>query len=147
MTKKATTTELVARYNKAAATLGRKPVKKFADRKTAERRVAAIEAELAPKPKERPAYDPDSLGEKRGLRFDLPGRLAKDCVEPREGTRRAKLLAMLQDAGKKGIEFEDLHVGCGFKNRKSTRDAIGLLSRNNGYAVAGTDACVKLKLN
>jgi hypothetical protein len=134
---KITTAQLVARYNKAAAALGREPVNKFASRAVAEKRVAVIEAEIAPK-----AYDPDSLGEKRGLRFDLPG--SKKKVPPREGTSRAKLLGMLQDAGAKRIDFEDLHKACGFKNRKSTRDAIGLLSRRNGYAIAGTDASVRL---
>ena len=60
--KKVTTAQLLSRYNKAAATLGKKPVKKFADRKTAERRVKDIEARIRKKP------------------------------EPREGTRRARLL-------------------------------------------------------
>ena len=38
---------LVSLYNDAAAELGRDPVKRFSDRKTAERRVAAIRDELA----------------------------------------------------------------------------------------------------
>jgi hypothetical protein len=136
---KVTTTTLVTRYNKAAAALGRKPVNKFSSRAVAEKRVAAIEGELQPKKR---AYDADSLGEKRGLRFDLPG--GKNEVAPREGTSRAKLLDMLKAAGAKGIDFEDLHKACGFKNRKSTRDAIGLLSRKNGYAISGSDASVRL---
>jgi hypothetical protein len=123
------TAELIARYNAAAATLGRRAVTKFADRATAEKRVAAIEAEVAPKAKAQRAYDPDSLGEKRGLRFDLPGRKSK--VAPREGSMRAKLLGLLQDAGAKGVDFEELHKACGFGNKKSTRDAIGLLSRKS----------------
>jgi hypothetical protein len=138
MTKKATTAELVARYREGSRAQGRQ---RFSNRPTAEKRVAAIEAELKPK-NTKGAYDPDALGKKRGLRFDLPGR--KDKVPPREGTMRAKLLGMAQDAGKKGIDFEELHAACGFKNRKSTRDALGLLSRKNGYGIKGTAVSVKL---
>ena len=134
--------ELIARYNAAAEKLGRKPVNKFSSRAVAERRVAAIEAEVAPKASQSKSYDPDALGAARGLRFDLPG--SKNKVAPREGTSRAKLLDMLKAAGAKGIDFEELHSACGFKNRKSTRDAIGLLSRRNGYAISGTDASVRL---
>ena len=138
--------EVIARYNTAAATLGRKPVKKFVDRATAEKRLAAIEADVAKKKKptalSRGEYDPDALGEKRGLRFDHPG--SKKRVAPREGSMRAKLLGVLKGAGAKGIDFEELHKACGFLNRKSTRDAIALLSRKNGYAISGTDASVRL---
>jgi hypothetical protein len=142
--------EIIARYNAAAATLGRKSVKKFADRKTAERRLVAIEADAAKKngAAEKPAalsrgeYDPDALGEKRGLKFDHAG--SKKKVAPREGSMRAKLLGLLQEAGAKGIDFEELHKASGFLNRKSTRDAIGLLARKNGYGVSGTDASLRL---
>jgi hypothetical protein len=142
--------ELIARYNAAAATLGRKPVKKFVNRATAEKRLAAIEGEVAKKKgaAEKPTalsrgeFDPDSIGEKRGLRFDHAG--SKTKVAPREGSMRAKLLGVLQEAGAKGIDFEELHRACGFLNRKSTRDAIALLSRKNGYAITGTDAAVRL---
>ena len=139
--------QIIARYNAAAATLGRKPVTKFVNRATAEKRLAAIEAEAAKK-HEKPAalsrgeYDPDALGEKRGLKFDHAG--SKKKVAPREGSMRAKLLGMLQEAGAKGIDFEELHKACGVLNRKSTRDAIALLSRKNGYAITGTDAAVRL---
>lgn len=145
MTKKATTAELVERYNKAAATLGRKAVKKFADRKTAERRVAAIEAEM--RPAANTAVERDNIGNSaRGLTFNLPGRPAKDRVEPREGSMRAAMLALLE-AHKSGLEFEEIHQQIGFANRRSTYDALRLLNRVNGYGLAGTDANVKLKLN
>ncbi len=65
--KKVTTAQLVARYNKAAVALGKKPVKKFADRKTAERRVKEIEALVKPK-------------KSRGLNFAL--KASKDKIEP-----------------------------------------------------------------
>jgi hypothetical protein len=44
---KSTTAELIEQYNFAAAKLGRDVVKRFADRATAEKRTAAILAELA----------------------------------------------------------------------------------------------------
>lgn len=99
----------------------------------------AIEAELQSTKR---TYDPDSLGEKRGLTFDLPA--SKKNTYPREESMREKLLSMLQEAGKEGVDFESLHASCGFKNRKSTRDAIGLLSRKNGYGIQGTDANLRL---
>ncbi len=119
--KNVTTAQLVVRYNKVATTLGKKPVKKFADRKTAERRVNVIEAQLTPT-------------KSRGMNFDLPA--SKNKSAPRENSMRAKLLDELQAAGKKGIAFEVLHKRCGFKNLKSTRDALGLLNRKNGYGVS-----------
>lgn len=142
MMKKATTAELVARYNKAATTLSRKPVKKFADRKTAELRLAAIEAQLAPVARAGAEYNPDAIGEKRGRRFDLPGRPAKERLDPREGMRRARLLDLLKEAGADGVDFFQLHEqmqkeGSAFGNLKSLRDALGLLSRKNGYAIVG----------
>jgi len=118
--KKVTTAQLVARYNKAAASLGKKSVKKFADRKTAERRVKEIEAQVKPT-------------KSGGLNFELAA--SKDKTPPCEGSMRAKLLSELQAAGKKGIAFDALHKCCGFKNPKSTRDALGLLNRKNGYGV------------
>jgi hypothetical protein len=42
------TRQILEKYNRIAAQLGRPIVKKFSDRKTAERRLAAIEAELPP---------------------------------------------------------------------------------------------------
>jgi hypothetical protein len=47
MSKSTTTAELIEQYNFAAAKLGRDAVKRFADRATAEKRTAAILAELA----------------------------------------------------------------------------------------------------
>ena len=113
--KKLTTVQLVARYNNAASSLGKKPVKKFADRKTAERRVEEIEAKLH----QRPA--------------------------PRDGTRRAHLLALLHKAGKRGVTFEKLHSACGYLNEKSTRDGIYLLGAKNGYRVEETGDKLRLR--
>ncbi len=127
--KKVTTAQLVARYNKAAAILGKKPVKKFADRKTAERRVKSIELQLPSKKPHR-------------MNFDLPA--SKDKTAPRENSMRAKLLAELQSVGKKGIAFDTLHKRCGFKNPKSTRDALGLLNRKNGYGISANANVVSL---
>lgn len=127
--KKVTTAQLVARYNKAASTLGQKPVKKFADRKTAERRVREIESHLQPK-------------KPRGMNFNLPA--SKNKSAPRENSMRAKLLAELRAAGKKGIAFDTLHKRCGFKNPKSTRDALGLLNRKNGYGILAADDVVSI---
>lgn len=121
---KVTTAQLVKRYNNAATTLGKKPVKKFVDRKTAERRVEEIKSR--PKPK----YP-------RGMNFELPP--FKDKIAPRENSMRAKLLAELESAGKKGVAFEVLNKRCGFKNEKSTRDALALLNRKNGYAISGVN--------
>ena len=118
---KMTTAQLVARYNKAAAALGKKPVKKFVDRKTAERRVKEIESKLQPT-------------KSRGMNFTLPA--SKNKSAPREHSMRARLLAELQTAGKKGIAFDTLHERCGFKNPKSTRDALGLLHRKNGFGIS-----------
>lgn len=141
-TKTTTTTDLVARYNKAARTLGRKPVKRFSNKATAVRRVKAIEAELKATKAATTKHDSDVLGAKRGLTFDLPG--SKDKVAPREGSRRAALLGTLKAAGKKGISFDKLHAECGFKNRKSTRDALYLLSAKNGYGINGTSDCLHI---
>lgn len=134
--------QLVERYNAAAAALGRKPVRRFASRATAERRVAAIEAEL--KPAKTTAVDRDNVGNSsRGLSFDLPGRPKRECVEPREGTRCHAMLELLR-AHEGGLEFEEIHQTIGFANRRSTYDALRLLNRVNGYGLAGSDACVKL---
>lgn len=127
--KKVTTAQLVARYNNAAATLGKKPVKKFADRKAAERRVKEIESQVQPK-------------KQRGMNFNLPA--SRNKTAPRENSMRATLLAELQKAGKMGIDFDSLHKRCGFKNEKSTRDALGLLNRKNGYGVKCTDCRLAL---
>jgi hypothetical protein len=68
--------------------------------------VKAVEAELK-SAKASAKHDPDAVGEKRG---------------------------MLQCAGTKGVSFEGLHAECNYKNRKSSRDALYLLSTENGYA-------------
>ncbi|MDZ7770163.1 MAG: hypothetical protein U5K38_14325 [Woeseiaceae bacterium] len=134
------TTAVVAGYNKAARALGRRPVKRFADRRTALRRVRAIETEVRPASSPPGRSAPGPVRRKRGLRFDLH---RKDKV-PRARAPCSDLLEILREAGKKGIDFEDLHTACGFKNRKSTRDALGLLWCKNGYAISGPDACVRL---
>lgn len=82
------TAELVAHYNAAAAATGKAPVKRFADRKSAERRVLAIMAEhgsAALKPAKAKAKAANK--EKQNVDEDF------GC---REGTNRWNLLAALR---------------------------------------------------
>ena len=125
-TKSTTTAELVARYNQAAKALDRRPVKRFADRKTAERRARAIEAEARPVASISAGTDRDAIVATRGLTFNLPN--SKDKTPPREGSMRATLLDRLQPTGKKGVSFQALHEAAGFANRRSTYDALRLLT-------------------
>lgn len=66
-------------------------------------------------------------------------------VAPRENSMRAKLLAELEGAGKNGIAFDTLHNRCGIKNEKSTRDALWVLNRKNGYGIVAEYGNVRLK--
>lgn len=144
-TKSKTTAEIAEEYNSIARQLGEKTVRRFADRKTANRRLQAILSRARPAKREAPraAEWRDRVGATRGLSFDLPG--SKKKTPPREGTMRAVLLSKLEAAGKKGVAFEALHKAAGFCNRASTRDAIRLLAVNNGYGVVAEGDTVRLK--
>ena len=116
--------ELVATYNAAAATLGERPVTKFPDRATAERRVAALLARLQPA---------------RGPFSRTPARapLAK-LSPPREGTQRAQCIAlMLRPRGATHAELEAVVRAFSAEGNvaQRIRDIIGLAHKAHGYGV------------
>lgn len=91
--------ELVAEFNRLASTNGQKPVKRFATRKAALKRIVALKKEptvkgKAPKAKKAPKEDKRS---KIGVEFNV-----------RAGTNREKLLDALYDSYKKPITKRDL---------------------------------------
>jgi hypothetical protein len=127
---------LLELYNEAAKALGRPLVKRFADRKTALKRVKAILAELPGKP----------LGG-RGMDFNLP--LKKPVKTLRQGTKRQAIF----DALKKGATFEEVEAIVKKHDREKpprsertpeklrafTYEAIRLLHHYCGYGLEQRD--------
>lgn len=111
--KKNTLTNLVAAYNEAAKTLGKKPVKSFKDLPTAERRTKAILKELASAGKgTKPVRGPlDFLNNERNLpRKGSLTDLVLQRVTKEGGATMAQLKAVVTRYDKKqGKEPENTH--------------------------------------
>ena len=119
---------LVATYNDAATTLGEKPVTKFRDRATAERRAAELLARLEPK---------------SGPFSRTPARAPlAELSPPREGTQRAQCNGlMLRPAGASYAEIVAVVLAFSKKGNVSqrVRDIIGLAHKAHGYGIRTTD--------
>jgi len=94
-----TNVQLVQLYNQKAALLGTKTVNRFADQKTAKRRVAEILAQAAKLESAKPKRK-NSRENPRG--FNLP--LGDNPKEPIEGTLRRRVF----DAALKGVTFDNV---------------------------------------
>lgn len=125
--------ELVAAYITAAATLGERPVTKFPDRATAERRVAALLARLQPE---------------RGPFSRVPARdpLPK-LSPPREGTQRARCIGLMLRP--RGATYAELVAAVRAHSEEGNvaqrvRDIIGLAHKAHGYGIWTSNAEVKI---
>lgn len=123
-----TLAELVATYNEAAASLGEKPITKFRDRATAERRVAEMLARLPAKP---------------GPFARVPNRPALTPLSPpREGTQRARCIALMLRP--EGASYDEIVAVVLAHSREGNvaqrvRDIIGLAHKAHGYGVRASD--------
>ncbi len=124
---------LVKLYNELAPG---KPVKKFADRKSAVRRVLAALEERAPaEPAQRePAKAPAREGRPSRREKPAEGRQHTPTGElrpPRPGSKRGRLLAALLKGGMTAAE-----IGSEFQWKpRDVADALRLLAVANGYVV------------
>ncbi|MEH6695001.1 MAG: hypothetical protein V7675_08150 [Hyphomonas sp.] len=116
--------ELAATYNEVAATLGEKPVIKFRNRASAERRVAEMLARL------KLISGPFSR---------TPARVPlAELSPPREGTQRAQCIAlMLRPEGADYGEIVAVVLAHSKKGNVSqrVRDIVGLTHKVHGYGV------------
>lgn len=135
--------ELKSLHNLVASNLGEPEVRRFSDNKAAVKRTQAIleryaagdkadagKPAAAPAPK--PATPPAGKKErkKRGMRFVFPAE--KEIKPVREGTARAKALAVLTQAN--GGTFEEVQKATGW-NEKQAYEGIRLLHYYSGYGL------------
>jgi hypothetical protein len=135
--------DLLTTYNLVASNLGKGRVNRFADRKTAVRRLWAILQEYAaqdaqeeapapqPEPVAAPATEqPKVTRKKRGMRFVFPAE--SDIKEVRPGSARAIALACMQREG--GATFEEIMEATGW-NEKKAYEGIRLVHYYVGYGM------------
>ena len=131
---------LVTLHNKLAP----KPVNRFSDRKTAERRVWALGTKEAasPSPEASQPKKPRATAEKKqpssgGVRLKT-FRLAPrdDKHEPREGTKRAETLRLL--SRENGAKFSEIQEKIGW-DEKTAYEGIRLINVQCGYGLYHTN--------
>lgn len=137
--------QLLETFNLVAANLGRGRVKRFADPATGRKRLIAILTDYASQDDAGTATDPPAADppiaapepgkakterKKRGMRFVFPAE--KDIKPVREGTARAKALAILTRDG--GGTFDDVCRATGW-NEKKAYEGIRLLHYYSGYGL------------
>jgi hypothetical protein len=132
------TSELLALFNKTTG----QSVKRFADRKTALRRVQeAIVATGKSKSQVKRLKVQVGVGSgtrRRGFNFDVVKGGVKDI---RPDTNRATLVDMLR----KGATFEQCVKSAGFKDARNTYQAIRLLNTYCGFGLKqGSDGVIHL---
>lgn len=89
--------ELVAEYNRLAIAAGQKPVKRFADRKSAVRRIALLNGAAPKKEEKKEKKAKEEKRSKIGVEFNV-----------RSGTNREKLLEVLNANLKKQVTMREL---------------------------------------
>lgn len=139
--KAATTPELLALYNK----ISKKNIKRFADRKAAERQTWNVIQQLAPgedidakvagkiekvkKPKAISSKPP----RKRMMRFCFAPGSAKNLKAPRAGSLRAQLFELLRR--KNGILFSEIHKEFPKWTKQNIYECIRLIHFTTGYGM------------
>lgn len=111
--------ELVVEYNRLAAASGQKPVKRFADRKSALKRIAALKqtSSSGKKPKE-------DKRSKIGIEFNV-----------RRGTNREKLLEALNANYKKQVTKRDLLKAVYGSGSEDNKAAIQMVMNGIEYMI------------
>jgi len=120
--------ELTATYNQRAAKLNLRPVKKFSDRATALKRVAALDAQIAALGRKRPLTNLPFTGQRHTIRANtLRGRFAAAL---KEGTTQVALQKIADEyfAEKKKATPENI-----------VPYTVRILHRYNGFGVRETD--------
>ena len=149
------TSDLLALYNEKAKALNEKPVKRFADRKTALRRTAEIvkiangvdaeesAARAAPKAT-KPAKAKAEKAAPSGRTADFTAPMREGGPQAyREGTNRAKLIEFLTDGV--GHTFEECVAKGFYPDRRNTYEAIKYLNTYVGFGIQQTqDGRLKL---
>ena len=131
--------EVVARYNELATTLGKPEVKRFADRKAADRRLAALETKFAaiqPAPAKKHVKGQfrdrvmPAIPELQG-KFPKPDSLAGLClamlVRP-QGASLDEVIEMVE-------EFDTRRGSANFNVYRRSHDLVDLMNRRRGYAM------------
>lgn len=117
-----TLAQLVELHNKRAA----KPVKKFGSKAATIRRTKAV----------LPAGGHGNTG----VTSNMPTR--KPVAELREGTNRAKALALISRKG--GASLAELEKKAGFEDRLNTIQGVRLLNYKQGIALKGDENKIEL---
>ena len=137
---KKTTKELIAAYNAAAKKLGEKPVKRFANRATAEKRTAAIVARAKGSGSKAPTKAKKNGATRSSAPLDLKPRKG-DVITPREGSLGEKAIKALA----KGATRETLAKIIGGENASGrVRTLLNRLNSHNGYGIRQTGDTFKL---
>lgn len=123
------TGELLQRYNAAAATVGKPPVKRFSDRKAAERRVIALMQE----------HGSDVVGLKRPAKGAKPKQEKQNVDEDfgcREGTNRWNLLAALRAGRGSAVAQSTLLKAVYGEAHKEYRAPLAMVMKGLQMAIA-----------
>lgn len=136
--------DIVARYNELATTLGKPEVKRFADRKSADRRLAALEAEFAatpPAPAKKEKAPKHVKGQFRDRvmpaipelqgQFPKPDSLAGLCLAMLTRPQGASLDEVIEMVE----EFDTRRGSANFNIYRRSHDLVDLMNRRRGYAM------------
>ena len=150
--------EIVARYNELATTLGKPEVKRFADRKAADRRLAKLEAEFAatqpapakleaefaatqPAPAKKEKAPKHVKGQFRDRvmpaipelqgKFPKPDSLAGLCLAMLTRPQGASLDEVIEMVE----EFDTRRGSANFNVYRRSHDLVDLMNRRRGYAM------------
>lgn len=120
-----TMAQILKSYNDAAAILGKPAVKRFADRKSAERRLAAI-LKLLPKVAPAKAAKAKADRKARAPRFKFTTQ--RPTVAPRgANTLRARCETLLQQPG--GATFEDVEKLVKLFDKERNKESVNVKRR------------------
>ena len=114
-------TQLVAEYNRLASSVGAKPVKRFATRAAAVKRIAAIKAEASPATKAKVKKEKKTKEEKRskiGVEFNV-----------QSGSNREKMLEALHANYKKPVTVRDLQKSVYGSVSGDNKGAVNMVMR------------------
>lgn len=131
--------QIAEKYNAIAKKLGVKTVKRFSDRKSAERRLAEIKRQAQGSKKKATKKSAASGTRRKGFNFPVVEGGPKDI---REDTNRAELVRLLDRPN--GATFDECVQKAGFKDERNTYQAIRLLHTYCGFGLKDEDGRIYL---